>query len=88
MRESCFIGPKQSVEDSVCWEVDLLASLDYVIAHKAEQWPDNVFTSVCNLESIHSFVSSVGEHRIQRAQRWHRAMCTPSPLDLAFKTRF
>lgn len=64
MQESYFIGPKQSVEDSICWEVGLLASLDYVVAHKAEQWPENVFTSVCNLERVRSFVSSVGEHRI------------------------
>lgn len=52
-----FNGAKEEgVENSICLEVDLLASLDNVVAQKAEQCLDTIFKSVCNFEKLCSIL--------------------------------
>lgn len=54
-----FNGAKEeSVENSICLQVDLLARLDKVVTEKAEQCLDTIFRSVCNLEKFYSILSS------------------------------
>lgn len=47
---------QESVDNGICLEVDLLASLDNLVAQKADPCRHTIFKSVCNLEKLCSIL--------------------------------